>query len=335
MAKVFCRKRLEGKRLSDKKILIIAYKFPPLGGVGVRRWTKFAKYLAAKGYEVHVVTVNHHVSAKNTWSEDIKSKNITIHRIRSGFPHNLYFRKYDRSFFGRIRNRLKTRGFGILKYIFFLDEAQYWGRYLIPFCGRLIRDENIKNVIATGAPFSVNYFAAKIKKENPSINLINDWRDPWNDNQLRHEKSYHPFKWQITRSEKMEEFALSNSGHVTTVTDGLAELLRERCHSTETRFNVISNGFDPDSFVDMERKPNNNKMVMVYTGNLYAGRELGTKQFLDVINNLIMKDKDFKDKFLLKIYGGFPYGIDADYDGLIKKGVLEIYSNISCMVALG
>ncbi|HBF38391.1 MAG TPA: glycosyl transferase family 1, partial [Firmicutes bacterium] len=38
------------------QILMIAYYFPPLGGAGVQRSSKFAKYLARQGWQVRVVS---------------------------------------------------------------------------------------------------------------------------------------------------------------------------------------------------------------------------------------------------------------------------------------
>ena len=39
-----------------KRVLIIAYHFPPIGGAGVQRTVKFARYLHEFGYEPIVVT---------------------------------------------------------------------------------------------------------------------------------------------------------------------------------------------------------------------------------------------------------------------------------------
>ncbi|MEO0118905.1 MAG: hypothetical protein ABIK66_07260, partial [candidate division WOR-3 bacterium] len=39
------------------RILFISYYFPPLGGVGVIRVSKFIKYLKRKGYEISVITI--------------------------------------------------------------------------------------------------------------------------------------------------------------------------------------------------------------------------------------------------------------------------------------
>ena len=40
----------------SKKVLIIAYYWPPSGGSGVQRWLKFVKYLPQLGWEPYVFT---------------------------------------------------------------------------------------------------------------------------------------------------------------------------------------------------------------------------------------------------------------------------------------
>jgi len=41
-----------------RKILIFAYFFPPIGGAGVQRTVKFAKYLPDEGWDPTIVTVH-------------------------------------------------------------------------------------------------------------------------------------------------------------------------------------------------------------------------------------------------------------------------------------
>jgi hypothetical protein len=68
-------------------ILIIAYKFPPMGGIGTRRWAKFSKYLARKGYKVHILTINYPYIDKMNWYKDIADeKKIIIHRVKPCYP---------------------------------------------------------------------------------------------------------------------------------------------------------------------------------------------------------------------------------------------------------
>lgn len=41
-----------------KRVLFVSYLFPPTGGVGVHRVTKFVKYLPQSGWESSVLTVS-------------------------------------------------------------------------------------------------------------------------------------------------------------------------------------------------------------------------------------------------------------------------------------
>ncbi len=43
--------------MSEKKVLIITYYWPPSGGPGVQRWLKFVKYLPGNGISPVVLTV--------------------------------------------------------------------------------------------------------------------------------------------------------------------------------------------------------------------------------------------------------------------------------------
>src|SRR4051812_15100894 len=40
-----------------RRVLFISYAFPPVGGAGVQRVTKFVKYLPSQGWETTVLTV--------------------------------------------------------------------------------------------------------------------------------------------------------------------------------------------------------------------------------------------------------------------------------------
>src|SRR6266850_1372466 len=44
-------------RPAEKRVLFITYQFPPVGGAGVQRVTKFVKYLRGFGWEPSVLTV--------------------------------------------------------------------------------------------------------------------------------------------------------------------------------------------------------------------------------------------------------------------------------------
>ena len=161
-----------------KNILIIAYKFPPMGGIGTRRWAKFAKYFTKLGYKVHILTIEYKKEEEINWFHDIKdNENIIIHRIKSGYPlwlMNLSSNKAI-SFVQKVCNFLLKKTF------FYIDIAQNWAKYMIPEAKKIILDNDIQNVIVTSPTHSVAYYATYLKIDLPHINLIQDFRDNWND----------------------------------------------------------------------------------------------------------------------------------------------------------
>src|SRR3954447_26131775 len=47
--------RSQGGVLPNRRILLISYLFPPVGGIGVQRALSLAKYLPQCGFDVHVL----------------------------------------------------------------------------------------------------------------------------------------------------------------------------------------------------------------------------------------------------------------------------------------
>ncbi len=319
----------ELKSSSLRTILIIAFKFPPLGGMRVKRMTMFAKHLAQKGYRVHVITVDWRVDMPDTWLSSTEHPNIIVHRIPSWAPHNLFLFRTKTLF-----ERLLRKGAKLLrKLIYFVDEAQYWGLSLLPYATRLIEKESITNVICTGAPFMANYWGARLKARAPHINLIQDFRDPWNDHLCAPYSDYFLFKWQKQVSEACERYALAKADVVTTVTDTLRERF-ERKTSSHAQFVTISNGFDPDRYHDIDFKPDRDKMRMVYIGNLGVGRDQVMREFLPVLQELVDENIEFARSFELATYGYFPPSVRPLAESLVERGILQINDYVAPKQAL-
>jgi len=301
----------------DRQVLLIAFKYPPYGGVGAKRWSKLSKYLAEMGYKIHVVTVNWTASEEDTFLEDVKHPNITIHRIHSFYFHNIKYKRYKSNFTGNV-NRVFRYGFlKILNIIWYEDEAQFWGFYLLPLCKKIIKKENIKNVIATGHPFMTNYWAAQLKADLPEINLMQDFRDPWNDDEVRSL----PLKRMAKKSLQHETFALNNCDVVFAVTDGLMDLLSKKIN-TNTKKAVIPNGFDTHICNNDAIKRD---FTFIYAGNLYAGREEPSNAFLKALESIRKEIPEIKVDF----YGSFPPKLRKKYEKLFKDGIISVYPSVS------
>ncbi len=245
------------------KILIVAYQFCPRGQVGTRRWSKFAKYLAAKGYEVHVICAKYPNKDKVNWCHDVENNpNIKIHRLPSKYP--TFVLSPNRTFKVKLADR-------ILKHsTHYLDIAQQWGKVLIPFAIQLIKKEQIKNVFVTAAPFTPMIFMAQVKKElDDNINLVLDLRDPW-EFYLNSGKEWFD-NWRKKVAHKNEAFAFDMADKVIFISDLFKKEYTERHPTLAQKFEVVHNGFDIQDFQSVDSSPISN-FQMVYLGSLMTER---------------------------------------------------------------
>ena len=283
---------------NQKEIIVIAFKFPPMGGIGSRRWAKFVKYLANKGYIVHVITIKYSYKDKINWTRDVEdNENIIIHRLPSCFP--VFFLKENKSNLLLLLEKIFNKT--IKKLFFYLDIAQGWEKKLIPYARNLIREKNIKNVIVTGPPSSLHYIATYLKIENPLINLIQDYRDLWNcDIDYEYKTTLTNFR-QKEKAAYMEFFTIAHADKVVFITEDaknmMGNLYKEFCH----KFCCIYNGFDQDDKKILENtKDISRKFNMIYTGNLGLGREKTLVLLARAIAEL--NDSFINDNLMIDVY---------------------------------
>jgi len=298
-----------------KKILLIAFKYPPFSGVGGFRWSKLSKYLAQLGHELHVVTVVWQQYQPNTLLADVEHPNIHIHRIQSNYPHNLRYRPITNYYLNFLR---KSFFYLLNRFLFYDDEAQYWGRYLLPVCQRLIADKQIEVIIATGHPFQANRWAAVLKKANPQLTLIQDFRDPWVDNPLR--------SWPKSKRSQVEQWqtmSIETADCVVSVTNGLLDLLLS--NTTQTHGLVIRNGYDDENLILADSLFDQKGFSFVYIGNLFGGREKPLNIFLNAVRQVKSKISNLK----ISVVGGYSPIIKQTYQDLIESSVLVLRSPVS------
>src|SRR3982750_804414 len=72
-----------------KRILLISYLFPPIGGVGVQRALNFAKHLPDQGFDVHVLTAKNASAA--TRDEALVRQIPTEVKVHSAFTPEMPF----------------------------------------------------------------------------------------------------------------------------------------------------------------------------------------------------------------------------------------------------
>jgi glycosyltransferase involved in cell wall biosynthesis len=290
-------------------VLLIAFKYPPYAGVGGYRWAKLSKYLARMGHELHVVTVPWREWGPNTLCDDVRHERIRIHRVRSGGPHNLRNHPIDNRYLG-VARALALSPFD--RTLYYDDEAQRWGRHLLPVCRRLVEEHGIRVAVATGHPFQANRWAAELKRALPGLKLVQDFRDPWAD---------HPFRQlrpkQAAQVRAWQRDAVETADAIVTVTEGLRELyLRD---ARQERAVVIRNGFDPESAPALGSRDNGGPLQIVHAGNVSNARDEPLRRLLEATRR-----RGPAAGWRIVLAGRIGTDIAADYRDLVESGQLEL-----------
>jgi hypothetical protein len=298
-----------------KSILIITYKFPPMGGIGTRRWVKFSKYLVKLGYEVHILTMNYKFQDKTTWIDDV-DESIIIHKFNSKYPSWLLAESSNRF----IKEFKRYSNFILKKILFYIDYAQYDAKEILGSAKKVIDKYHIKNVIATGHPVSINYISSYIKIDNSDINLIQDYRDNWNDLNVYQygNKEGLCFFRRKEESVQREFLTLFYADKVVNVSDDLTKKLQKKHKSLDNKFLTLTNGYDSDDFENIVIS--NSSFNMIYAGSLFNKRIEAIYLLLDAI--LILDDEYINNNLKIVIYSNYNVTrIDKKYHKLIDKNI--------------
>lgn len=304
-----------------KKILLASYYYPPFPGVGAFRWAQLSKYLVKLGYEIHVITVDWQYTQPDTLIDHVMHQHIHIHRIPSGYPHNLSRKKFKNRILNGIRNKMFIHC--IDRFLYKQDEAQRWENTFIPYALELIKKENIKIFIATGSPFSTNYLAAKVKSKNEDIKLIQDFRDPWVSNPYAH------YKTNLALYEEaiaQEAFSIQQSDAVVCVTKGVENHFSS--NYANANYKMIRNGYDHESIFCKKQNTKNKIKIMIHIGNIWSGREECCALYMKSIQN--MPPTAIKTVFI----GSVPKQIQQNFSDCFASGKAVVMGTLSHKAAM-
>jgi hypothetical protein len=265
-------------------LAILAYKFPPYEKVGARRWAKLSKYLSRVGFKVHIITTNWK-EMRGSWDRDVvPGPNLVVNRW--GTPVDFLMRK-NTGIPGRLR-------FLIARACRWTDEAYHYYAYHYRRIASYIRKNDIGVVVATGAPFSANYFAARLKSDFPALVLVQEFRDMWTEEFYLEYPSIRKGSLLQKKIFAMEAFSLTSCDAVVSVTPGCTTRFERRARevgSVVKRFVTIENGFDPDDarvFGDHEFPGelfSRDSLNIAHFGTLDAGRDIAFLEFLASIKD--------------------------------------------------
>lgn len=269
------------------KALIIANEFPPMGGAGVQRTTKFVKYLRDFGIEPVVVTKEYKGGlTDSTLLSDIP-EGIIVHRLKAYDTVNKT---------GIMRLPFKFLGTRILS----PDSEFFWYLFNRKKVEEIVRAESIDLVYTTSFPYSSHLMGLHLKNAFPNIPWVTDFRDEWTNNPYHLDSIYKKIKLKMER--KKEHEVTSSCDYFITNTPLMLEGFLKDDPSLESRSTFIPNGYDEDDFKEAENeRDGGDKFVITYTGSLYGRRNLD--EFMEGLKLAIEKGSIDRDRILIRIVG--------------------------------
>lgn len=254
-----------------KRVLFLAYLFPPIANSGTQRPLKFAKYLSHHGWEPIVMTAAHFdVHRTDTSLLNELPASVRVIRVPA-----LNERIADTIFQVGGRTRIARRiGDGIswrLRSHFRKpDLYALWRPAVRRAALQLFHDEGFDAIYATGFPWSTLLAGADIA-EATGRPLLADFRDPWAG-----EESRFRAKEQLPHDEElaMETDVLRRATiAISTAPFMTRHLMSAHPDIDETKFGTIYNGFDPVD-LDAPAPRADGRFRIVYTGAWKDGYSL-------------------------------------------------------------
>lgn len=247
-------------------VLFIAYLFPPHGGGGVQRTTKFVKFLPRCGWRPTVLTAHHVHLRDRSLHADIPAGTRVERTPVLLLPDWLPF---------RLRK-------WVARWIFVADMEVGWYPSAVRAGHRLLRDEPFAALYSTSVPYTGHLVGLRLKRRH-QIPWVADFRDAW----IGHFQFEYPTPVQRAIAERMERAVVHTADRVVVVNERLrAHFLDRYPELPEEHFVTIPNGFDPDDYEDVVLPEKEERFTITYTGSLY-GEVQSARPFLQALRRAL------------------------------------------------
>ena len=258
-----------------KKVLLTAYHFPPLGGGGVFRVLKFAKYLPEFGYQPHVLTVKNPMyrTRDPTLVREIPS-DAKVYRTFS-FEHRIL----------RAPRLLDIN----LKWFYMPDQNIGWLPFAVSAGAKIVKKEKIDVIYAT-APLWTSLLIGFFLKRQTRKPLVIDFRDPWTDNPF----ITYPTKFHKWFEKKIEKIMVAHADYVTVAFDSIKNTLVKKYPFIKSKIETITNGFDPEDFKNLKIYGKTGKFTITHVGSIYG--LLTAEPLLVALKELVEEKKEIREK---------------------------------------
>jgi glycosyltransferase involved in cell wall biosynthesis len=245
-----------------RRVLIIAYYFPPIGGIGSIRLAQFASDLPALGWEPLVVAPTrtpHASDARLSYPRDrvVRARSLEFSRVGAALPA-----ADATSAESPVRSARSVLRAAAHRYAYYPDAQVGWYPGAVRAARRAIKNERFDAVYSSSFPITAHLIARSVSRRG-SLPWLAEFRDPWSD-ALPPE---HPHK---RRAAGLEKAIAHDATRLVMPTPTWAAHYEE-CWDAE--ISVVPNGYDDDVAAAFAGWAPPDPPVLTHLGSHYPGRQ--------------------------------------------------------------
>lgn len=310
--------------MDKKKVLLIAYYWPPSGGAGVHRWLRFSKYFDENNVDLTVYCpedaawpvidkeLEKEVSDKITV---IRNKIFEPQKYLSGGSTGVGFTEEKKA------SLIKKLIIWVRGNMFIPDSRVFWVKPSVKFLDKYLGDHpEITTVISSGPPHSLHLIASALKKKHP-IQWIADFRDPWT--QIDFYEKLLPGQRADKKHKRLEKEVLSEADEVITVSDSCAEGLDAIVPRT---YHIVTNGFEFPEFDTSEIKLDQ-KFTISHFGSMPDARN--PNALWKALEALLKEVPELKNDLEIKLIGTVDHHVIQDAEKYGIKQYIDLVEPVS------
>lgn len=261
-----------------RRVLILAYDFPPRGSTSVFRVTKFARYLPEFGWQPVVVAAAVRGGMRDEALLAQLPADLEVLRVDNPFTPGAAGSAQPSSQ-PSIRARLRQR----VRAAFIPDPQMLWVPKAVRVAAARIAQGDIAAVLSTAPPFSVQLAGLWLKRRFPQLPWVMDMRDIWSENPAITD----PLLYKLQRA--CERACVERADRVVTATDGQRRLIEQTFGLPGTRLTTITNGFDPLDVPPSATPEPHTALRLTYVGSMIGTRAAAARGFFAALERLVAR----------------------------------------------
>lgn len=283
-----------------KRVLVIAYYWPPSGGSGVQRWVKMCKYLPSQGWQPVVYTPSNPAltAYDNTLQSDVPPQVEVIRRpiLEPG----QFARKSTSAQVTPINSQKKSLKQRMAMWIrgncFIPDPRVLWVRPSVRFLCEYLKGHPVDAIVSTGPPHSMHLIAGRVARKSGTP-WVADFRDPWT--KMFYFKHLSLSSWAERKHIRLELSVLDNASRIVAVSPLVQNDFRQM---TSTPVELITNGFDSADFPAAPREKFTSEHFTLLHAGLFAadGNPLA---LWEALAQMLRETPGFAESFRLVLCG--------------------------------